>query len=441
MKRLIINVSGLTFEVTDTCLERYPNTLLGDQDKRAQYYTHRDNTYFFNRHRLAFEGILMFYQSYGRVACPPNVPAQVFQAELKFFEIECKYLDEMEEAKRFVTTENTKIPPEEHGRETLKTRVWRILQDPGSSIGAQMVSIISLSMTIISICLSCLNQEQTKIILNNNMNIFNSHNYYNSTNITSSSTTATITNNQQPNTDSNSDHKVPLEAACFVWFTLEFILRFFSCPKKALLLKSWIDITDIATLLIFYISIALTSTMSTSSVLRIFRLANAFRVFRLTRFSNGLRLLIYTIYTSRTDLQLLSSFMMFFIMISGSCVYFADVHSPDSQFREGGIFSGFWFSLISCTTVGYGDIVPVTLIGKFVAALTITFGAMFILLPVLKLVSAFSDALQATRAILNAEREDIERLKEDSKLSTTNESFKNGSFKKPTKEEKIKKNI
>ena len=415
MKRLIINVSGLTFEVTDTCLERYPNTLLGNQHKRAQYYTHRDNTYFFNRHRLAFEGILMFYQTYGRVACPPNVPAQVFQAELKFFEIECKYLDEMEEAKRFVTTENTGIPPEQHGHETLKTRVWRILQDPGSSIGAQMVSIISLSMTIISICLSCMNQEQKRIILNTNVNIFNSQQrYYNSTNITASSTTTTTISTQQENTESSDDHKVPLEAACFVWFTLEFLLRFFSCPKKTLLLKSWIDITDMATLLIFYVSIALTSTTSTSSVLRIFRLANAFRVFRLTRFSNGLRLLIYTIYTSRTDLQLLSSFMMFFIMISGSCVYFADVHSPESQFREGGIFSGFWFSLISCTTVGYGDIVPVTLIGKFVAALTITFGAMFILLPVLKLVSAFSDALQATRAILNAEKEDSGRLKKDS---------------------------
>ena len=62
MKRLVINVSGLTFEVSDACLERYPNTLLGDHDKRKKYYIQHDNIYFFNRHRLAFEGILMFYQ-------------------------------------------------------------------------------------------------------------------------------------------------------------------------------------------------------------------------------------------------------------------------------------------------------------------------------------------------------------------------------------------
>ena len=406
MKRLVINVSGLTFEVTDTCLERYPNTLLGDQVKRAKYYTRRDNTYFFNRHRLAFEGILMFYQSYGRVTCPPNVPTQVFQAELKFFQIECKYLDELEEVKRFVTTENTPVASEQHEQKTLKTRVWRILQEPGSSIGAQLLSIISLGMTVISICLACLNQEPQNTIQSSNMN-------NNSTNFAV----------KTDNTDISNDHQFPLEATCFVWFTIEFLLRFFSCPQKSLLLKSWVDITDIATLLIFYISIALTtSRASSTSILRIFRLANVFRVFRLSRFSNGLRLLIYTIYTSRTDLQLLSSFMMFFIVISGSCVYFVDISSPESQFHEGGIFSGFWFSLISCTTVGYGDIVPVTLIGKFVASLTITFGAMFILLPVLKLVSAFSDAFAATRAILNAQKDDNERAGVNPPASATQPS-------------------
>lgn len=367
MKRIVINVSGLTFEVTEACLDRYPDTLLGSHRKRMKYYIQKENAYFFNRHRLAFEGIIMFYQSFGRVVCPPNVPAEVWQAELRFFEIECEYLKEVDEAKVFVVSRPTEYSSAD---KNLKARIWHILQNPSSSLGAQILSAVSLLMTVTSVALSCINQgPETGVRSHRNM--------------------------------------FPLEAACFIWFTLEFLLRLVTCPDKMLLLKSWVDITDMATLLIFYCSLAVTSAEAAStSVLRIFRLANAFRVFRLTRFSNGLRLLIYTIYTSRTDLQLLSSFMAFFILISGSCVYFTEATDKDSPFNEGGIFSGLWFSLISCTTVGYGDITPITGLGKFVAALTITFGAMFILLPVLKLVSAFSDALQATKGFFNEQAEE-----------------------------------
>jgi Ion channel./K+ channel tetramerisation domain. len=378
MKRIMINVSGLTFEVTETCLDHYPDTLLGSQQKRMKYYIQKENMYFFNRHRLAFEGILMFYQSFGRVICPPNVPTEVWQAELRFFEIECEYLKEVNEAKVFMITEQTE---DENADKNLKARIWHILQNPSSSIGAQILSAVSLMVTITSVALSCFS-EGPEIETRTYRDMF------------------------------------PLEAACFIWFTLEFLLRLLTCPEKMLLLKSWVDITDMATLLIFYCSLAVTSASAAStSVLRIFRLANAFRVFRLTRFSNGLRLLIYTIYTSRTDLQLLSSFMAFFILISGSCVYFIEASNRNSPFHEGGIFSGFWFSLISCTTVGYGDITPITAQGKFVAALTITFGAMFILLPVLKLVSAFSDALQATKGFFNAQAE--EEMKKLQEANTT----------------------
>lgn len=327
-----------------------------------------EDLFFFNRHRLAFEGILLFYQTFGRIACPPNVPIEVFQAELEFFQIDCEFLQSLEEAKTFVVKKTEdESAARNNGTSNIKVRIWNILQHPSTSTGAQVLSGVSFVMTITSVGLAChtpANQEE-KIQIHRDM--------------------------------------FPYETICFVWFTLEFLLRFMTCPSKIELFKNWVDITDLATLIIFYSSLALTSTQASStSVLRIFRLANAFRVFRLTRFSNGLRLLIYTIYVSRTILQLLTSFTLFFILISGSCVYFIEVDEPNSQFSQEGIFSGFWFSLISCTTVGYGDIVPVTTGGKIASALTMTFGAMFILLPVLKLVSAFSDALQATNNLLNA---------------------------------------
>ena len=359
MQFIYINVSGLVFQVSDTCLERFPNTLLGDPFCRANHYILKENIYFFDRHRLAFEGILMYYQSYGRVVCPDNVPDAVFEDELEFFRIDCEYLREAQDARRFVTETLNQYPL----NNTLQIRVWHTLKEPDSSKVAQALSIVSLVMTVASIFLVCISPNK-KDILKGNQQFF------------------------------------PLEVTCFTWFSIEYLLRLWSTPSKLEFVQSWIDTTDLITLIVFYCSLALSSSdASSTSVLRVFRLANAFRVFRLTRFSNGFRLLIYTIYKSRTDLQLLGAFLAFFILISGSLIYFAEDH-PKSDFK-GGIFDGIWFSVISCTTVGYGDIVPKSPLGKFTAALIISFGAMFILLPVLKLVNSFSDALTATRALLN----------------------------------------
>lgn len=376
MRFLDINVSGLLFQVSDTCLERFPETLLGDPYCRQNYYILHENIYFFDRHRLAFEGILMYYQSYGRVICPPNVPDEVFEAELEFFRIECEYLREAREARGFVTEKESK--EQLAMNETVRGRVWHILKEPDSSRLAQGLSALSLLMTIASIILVCYNPSNKK-------------------------------------NGSRAGRKYfPIEVTCFTWFTIEYALRFWSTPSKLKFLKSWIDTTDLITLFVFYCSLALSSSgISQTSILRIFRLANAFRVFRLTRFSNGFRLLIYTIYKSRTDLQLLGAFLAFYILITGSLIYFAENH-PKSDFK-GGIFDGFWFSLISCTTVGYGDLVPKSPTGKLVAAITIAFGAMFILLPVLKLVNSFSDALTATRALLNDSAE-VKRNKGGIKL-------------------------
>ena len=370
-KRIHINVSGAVYETTDICLGRYPQTLLGDPNKRGQFYIAKEDIYFFDRHRLAFEGILMFYQSYGRVIPPENVPEEVFHSELEFFQIDCEFSKDAREAKKYFIEK--KLDPQYLGSK--QERIWHILQNPRSCIGAQILSIVSLLMTLISIILACLNPgKNTDSTIRLHTGIF------------------------------------PFEMSCFVWFTLEYLLRLWSCPKKMQFLKSWIDSTDLMTLVVFYSSLALTSSQASStSVLRVFRLANAFRVFRLTRFSNGLRLLMYTIYKSRTDLQLLAGFLAFFIVISGSSVYFAEV-ADNPLFKNGGIFSGIWFSIVSCTTVGYGDLVPVTLVGKFISSLSIIFGAMFILLPVLQLVNSFSQALKVTRDYLNKSDTEMEPI-------------------------------
>lgn len=84
-ERVVINVSGMTFETKEKTLRRFPDTLLGSPSRRKQYYNPDVQEYFFNRHRVAFESILFYYQSGGRLVWPDDIPASVFTEEVEFF--------------------------------------------------------------------------------------------------------------------------------------------------------------------------------------------------------------------------------------------------------------------------------------------------------------------------------------------------------------------
>jgi hypothetical protein len=85
--KVILNVSGLHFETRASTLHRYPNTLLGDRQRRAQFFDYMNNEYFFERHRSSFEAILYFYQSGGRLTRPEHISAEIFLEEIKFFDL------------------------------------------------------------------------------------------------------------------------------------------------------------------------------------------------------------------------------------------------------------------------------------------------------------------------------------------------------------------
>nr|1T1D_A Chain A, PROTEIN (POTASSIUM CHANNEL KV1.1) [Aplysia californica] len=86
-ERVVINVSGLRFETQLKTLNQFPDTLLGNPQKRNRYYDPLRNEYFFDRNRPSFDAILYFYQSGGRLRRPVNVPLDVFSEEIKFYEL------------------------------------------------------------------------------------------------------------------------------------------------------------------------------------------------------------------------------------------------------------------------------------------------------------------------------------------------------------------
>ena len=63
--RIVINISGQRYETYEKTLESFPESLLGDKERRKDFYDPVDNEYFFDRNRICFESILAYYQTSG----------------------------------------------------------------------------------------------------------------------------------------------------------------------------------------------------------------------------------------------------------------------------------------------------------------------------------------------------------------------------------------
>ena len=82
------NVCGSKYETIRTTLERFPNTLLGDESRLRQYHITSKNTYYLNRCRQSFEAVLYFYQTGGILTRPVSVPMHVFEKEVEFYQLD-----------------------------------------------------------------------------------------------------------------------------------------------------------------------------------------------------------------------------------------------------------------------------------------------------------------------------------------------------------------
>ncbi|XP_051548455.1 shaker-related potassium channel tsha2-like [Myxocyprinus asiaticus] len=370
--RVLINISGLRFETQLKTLARFPNTLLGDPCKRMRFFDPLKKEYFFDRNRPSFDAILYYYQSGGRLRRPSNVPVEIFLDEIRFYEIGEDVIDHFREDEGLKEEEEERPMPSNN----FQRQIWLMFEYPDSSGAARIIAVISVMIILISIiifCIETLPEFRDEDVFNNHL----------APNVTTTGITFT-------------GPFFLLETLCIVWFFFELFVRCLACPSKSAFFKDIMNTIDVVAILPYFITLGLdlanveSSSQQTMSltILRVIRLVRVFRIFKLSRHSKGLQILGRTLHASMRELGLLIFFLIIGIILFSSAVYFAEADDPNTAFTS--IPDAFWWAVVTMTTVGYGDMYPITIGGKIVGSMCAIAGVLTIALPVPVIVSNFN---------------------------------------------------
>src|SRR6218665_3900104 len=261
----------------------------------------------------------------------------------------------------------------------IQRKVWLLFEYPESSMAARILALISVTVILLSIVIFCLETlPQFKRYR--------------------------ITNSTKNGTETPEEDDVPklsepfflIETACIIWFTSELLIRFAASPDHLLFFKNMMNLIDLVAIVPYFITLgtALADESRTNNqamslaILRVIRLVRVFRIFKLSRHSKGLQILGQTIRASMRELGLLIFFLLICVILFSSAVYFAEADSQETQFSS--IPDAFWWAVVTMTTVGYGDMRPISAWGKLVGSLCAIAGVLTIALPVPVIVSNFN---------------------------------------------------
>ncbi|XP_039198240.1 potassium voltage-gated channel subfamily C member 2 isoform X2 [Crotalus tigris] len=387
--------------------------------------------FFFDRHPGVFAYVLNYYRT-GKLHCPADVCGPLFEEELAFWGIDetdvepCCWMTyrqhrdaeealDIFEAPDLITGEPPGDPDDYElaakrlgvedmgamgasssssangspldgngGRwKKLQPRIWALFEDPYSSRAARFIAFASLFFILLSITTFCLETHEA----------FN-----------------TIKNKTEPIKDSEPVLQYEIETdpaltyvegVCVVWFTFEFLVRVVFSPNKREFIKNLLNIIDFVAILPFYLEVGLSGLSSKAAkdvlgFLRVVRFVRILRIFKLTRHFVGLRVLGHTLRASTNEFLLLIIFLALGVLIFATMIYYAErigakpndpSASEHTEFKN--IPIGFWWAVVTMTTLGYGDMYPKTWSGMLVGALCALAGVLTIAMPVPVIVNNF----------------------------------------------------
>lgn len=171
---------------------------------------------------------------------------------------------------------------------------------------------------------------------------------------------------------------VGLEYVLTLFFTFEYLARLYCSPNPRAYALSFFGIIDLLSILPMYLG-WLVPDVRFMIVLRSFRLIRVFRIFKLFAFLNEGYLLLASIRQSMRKILVFFLFVLIMVICLGTVMYMVESGQPDTQFSS--IPASIYWAVVTMTTVGYGDITPVTSLGRFFSAIVMLLGYTIMAVP------------------------------------------------------------
>lgn len=199
----------------------------------CRFYDAKRNEYFFDRSRSCFDAILYYYQSGGRLRRPVNVPLDVFVEEVRFFELGDAAFNKFREDEGYVREEERPLPTH-----PLQKKVWLLFEHPESSQAARVVAITSVAVILISILIFCLETLPE-------------FKHYRLLTSLKGNRTRVI----EDEVPTATEPFFMIETLCIIWFSVELVVRFLSCPSKLAFIKDMMNSIDLMAIIPYFITL------------------------------------------------------------------------------------------------------------------------------------------------------------------------------------------
>uniref|UniRef100_A0A8C1YBK4 Delayed-rectifier potassium channel regulatory subunit KCNS1 n=1 Tax=Cyprinus carpio TaxID=7962 RepID=A0A8C1YBK4_CYPCA len=405
---LHINVGGLRHTLCSSILKKFPDTRLGqllscdsEEDilQLCDDFDVQQKEFYFDRNPGLFPYVMHFYQT-GKLHIMEELCIFSFSQEIEYWGISdffldscCsyRYLDRKLERHHKSWDEESDVSSVdtsvdeisdlnkdiEHFDEmrfgNIRKCLWLTLENPGYSIPSKLFSLLSICVVIISIATMCINSIPEYQIFDENGNP----------------------------TEDPTMHV--LELFCICWFTFEVVTRMLLAPNHRKFFLLPLNLIDIISVMPIYITVFFDLLIGSESELdnlgklvQVLRLMRIFRVLKLARHSTGLRSLGATLKHSYREVGILLLYLAVGVSVFSGMAYTAE-YEEDVGLDT--IPACWWWGTVSMTTVGYGDVVPVTVAGKLAASGCILSGTLVVALPITIIFNKFSHFYRKQKAL------------------------------------------
>lgn len=406
-QNILLNVGGKVFPIPIKCALKYPNTRIGSlalcQDKTSllklcdDYSVHK-NEYYFDRDPAFFLYIKHFYTSgvlwVGQGMCPISFEEEVTYWGLSLrdtqlccwllFEEKVGDVEDRLKVEQELLAEIGAKYNEDHFKDMMfgetRQKLWNLVENPYSSTSAKAFTLFSNLCVLISIVAISLDTVEELQIYKLN----------------------------------GKTHMEWIEIFTIIFFTFEYLIRLVTTPDLKVFLRGALNFIDLVAILPYFVQIifewltgvedvdsrqdlkAIAQFSKVSHVLKVVKLLRIFRILKLARHSTGMKAFGFTLKQCSQQVCCIFLFLGLAIFTFSALLHSAERETEGSPITS--IPYAWWWAAVSISTVGYGDVVPVTILGRLVAFGCISCGIILNGMPISFLFNNFSDYYSKLKA-------------------------------------------